>query len=277
MASEASTKYQPNIIIINGGTNDCLQSYDIPNFTSRYNSLLDYLYNEIPNVTIIVSIVIPGTANGIPQNRDSVNAQIRALVADRSNNNQKIVLADVDDPPGFFTTDYLISDGIHPNDEGHQRLAAIYLRAIEEANDEGFLAIPTDTGMSDEPGVGSGNNTCYKTYGSGESHGPATTQAGSGLDDGIYVHNSINQGVLYSTTENPNLTFSFARLGTPFGNHDLVLGAGITNDNRRAYLVWPNSGSGWTEDIRTPFLDDTCIPRGVHWVDVNGKFIVHTV
>jgi hypothetical protein len=198
-------------------------------------------------------------------------------VADRSNNNQKIVLADVDDPPGFFTTDYLISDGIHPNDEGHQRLAAIYLRAIDEANDQGFLAVPTDTGISDEPGVGSGNNTCDKTYGSGASHGPVTMQAGSGLDDGIYAHNSISQGVLYSTTAFANSSFFFARLGEPFGNHDLVLSGGIDNDNRRAYVVWPNSGAGWTEDLHTPFLDDTCIPRGVRWVDVNGKLFVSIV
>lgn len=235
--------------------------------------MLDDLYNQIPNVTIIASIVIPGTANGIPQNRDAVNAQIRSLVADRRNKNQRIVLADVDDPPGFFTTEYLISDGTHPNDEGHRRLAAIYLRSIEEANESGYLRAPTDTGMSDEPGADNGDNTCDKTYGSGESHGPVNTQAGSGLDDGIYAHNSISQGVLYSTTADPNLNITFARISKPFGNHDIVVIAGLTNDNKRAYIVIPNSGKGWSDNVRSPILDDPCIARGVRWVDVNGKLI----
>jgi hypothetical protein len=44
------------------------------------------------------------------------------------------------------------SDGIHPNDEGHQRLAAIVHRAIQEALWNGFLTESKDTGISDEPG-----------------------------------------------------------------------------------------------------------------------------
>jgi hypothetical protein len=281
-AAAASTKYQPNIIVLNAGTNDCVQSDDIPNFGTRYNSLLDYLYDEIPNVTIIVSIVLQGTANGIPQNRDSANAQIRALVADRRNNkNQRIVLADFDDPPGFFTTQYLVADGTHPNDEGHRRLAAIFLRAIEEANDAGFIVAPTDTGMSDESGgTDSGDNTCDKVFGSGASHGPVNTQSGIGLDDGIYAHNSIDQGVRFSVDYFEELTFDFARLGERFGNHDIVSGGAIDDSTKyRSYTMWSNLGGGWSppDDPRTFYLEDTCGVDGVdivYWVDVNGKLII---
>jgi GDSL-like Lipase/Acylhydrolase family len=272
-ASKLSTKYQPNVVLINGGTNDCLQSYDIPNFTNRYNSLLDSLYSAIPNVTIICSTVIPGTANGIPQNRDAVNGQIKALVDNRQNNGQKIVLADVDFPTGFFTTEYLISDGIHPTDEGHQRLASIYLEAFENANDAEFISPPVITGQSDDSGSG-GDTTCDKTYGSGANHGPVKTQEGSGLDDGAYVHDSKALGVVfdsfYSSDEHENYTF--ARLQEPFGYHDLVHIDDIS-DNQRRYQVYYNTGCQFSNDANEFYIGDTCIARGVRFVDVNGKCI----
>lgn len=278
-AAAASIKYQPNIIVLNGGTNDCIKNDDIPNFGSRYNSLLDYLYEEIPNVTIIVSIVLPGTADGIPQHRDAANAQIRELVADRRNNKkQRIVLADIDEPPGYFTTAYLVADGTHPTDEGHRRVAAIFLRAIEEANDAGFIVAPTDTGMSDESGgTGSGDTTCDKVFGSGASHGPVNTQSGVGLDDGIYAHNSIDQGVLFSYDFLVELNFKFARLNKPFGLHDIVTGLGVESSNLRAYTTWYNGGARWFSYPSTEgtfYLEDTCEDDNVHWVDVNGKVII---
>jgi hypothetical protein len=194
-----SIRFQPNIIVINAGTNDCTQNWDVGNAGARYGAMLDKLFNDIPGVTIVVSTVLPGTVSGIVNNRGSVNAQIRQLVSDRRySRGQKVVLADTDSPAGFFTTDHLTGDGIHPNDEGHQRLAAIFHRAIREARRAGFVSEPKDTGMSDEPGVGSGSSTCDKVYGSGNSYGPVNTQAGSGLDDGIYSHIGEPKGVTFS-------------------------------------------------------------------------------
>jgi len=269
-----STKYQPNIIIINGGTNDCLQNYAISDFTTRYNALLDSLYGAIPNVTIVASLVLPGTANGIPQNRGAVNTQIRNLVADRRRNrNQKIVLADVDAPAGFFTTNHLVADGIHPNDDGHRRLAALYMRAVNEANSAGFLSPPADTGMSDEAGAGSGGNTCDKTYGSGASSGPVNTQAGSGLDDGIYIHSSISRGTGPAAISDKDFNIAFARLGKAFGNHDLV--SSINSSAGHLYWAFPNIGGGWDGiDRRTLQLADACTVGGVRWVDVDGKLVL---
>ncbi|RMZ77642.1 hypothetical protein DV738_g4290, partial [Chaetothyriales sp. CBS 135597] len=268
-ASALSTKYKPNIVVINGGTNDCIQSHDIDNFGARYNSLLDSLFDAIPDVTIIASLVLPGTVDGIIRHRDSVNSQIRRLVSDRrSRKKQKIVLADVDSPSEFFTTQHLNSDGIHPNDEGHRRLAAIYLRAIQEANGAGFLSSPADTSFSDEAGVAGGKN-CEKEYGSGEAHGPVTTQEGSGLDDGPYVHSSTIKGSQFSITAEPNFNYTFARILHPFGNHDF-LEIGDASTIGRQYRMLENIGAGWSPYFTFFELKDACIARGVRWVDVNA-------
>lgn len=271
MKSTLSTKYQPNIIVINAGTNDCLQSYDLANFHSRYDSLLDSLYAAVPNVTIIVSTVLPGTADGIPQNRDYVNSQIRTLVNDRQSQGQKIVLVDVDIPAGFFTTQDLVSDGIHPTDEGHLRLAAFYLQGIEEANSLGYITPPAETGLSDAAGD-PGDTTCDKTFASGESHG-AQTQQGSGLDDGIYVHDSISQGVRGYVFADPGANFTFARLQNPFGVHDLLWIKNDLSEGLRIYVYYRNEDAYFTPMNGALFFQDTCIARGVHFVDVNGKWL----
>ncbi|KAI7970714.1 hypothetical protein EIK77_007894 [Talaromyces pinophilus] len=225
----------------------------------------------IPNATIICSTVIPGTANGIPQNRDTVNAQIKALVNDRQNNGEKIVLVDVDFPAGVFTTDYLISDGIHPTDEGHRRLAEIYLDAFETANDSGFISPPSITGQSDGSG-GNGNVACDKMYGSGASHGPVNTQEGSGLDDGAYIHDSKALGVILKTSSISNYheDYTFARLREPFGYHDLVHILDVSR-NQRAYDVYYNTGCQFSSEAKEIYIGDTCIAGGVRFVDVNGK------
>lgn len=250
---------------------------DIKNFGARYDSLLNSLYLAIPNVTIIASTILPGTAEGIPENRESVNAQIQSVVGNRQDHGQKVILADVDVPAGFFNTSYIISDGIHPNDEGHRRLAAIYLEAIEEANNLGLISPPTDTGNSDDAGT-TNDATCGKKYGSGASHGPVNTQQSSGLDDGTYIHSSSSKGVIHSLVLKPNaaVNLKFARTNKAFGNHDLVIVGDISdsgrNEGQRVYSVFSNTGSGWSDSILDYVsFSDTCVARGVRFVDVNGK------
>lgn len=143
--------------------------------------MLDKLFDKIPGVTIVVSTVLAGSTPGIINHRGSVNAQIRQLVTTRRNRGQKVVLADVDIPVGFLTTAHLNPDGIHPNDEGHRRLAAIFYRAIIQARAAGLITAPRNvTGMSDDPGAGGGSSICDKVYGSGASN-PASTQAVAAL------------------------------------------------------------------------------------------------
>ncbi len=236
--------------------------------------MLDKLLSQIPGVTIIVSTVLAGTVSGIVDNRDSVNAQIRQLVNDRRfNQGQKIVLADVDAPAGFITTAYLSGDGIHPNDEGHQRLAAIFYRAIKEAHRSGFITEPKDTGMGDDPNAGGGSNTCDKTYGSGNSIGGIVTQAGSGLDDGVYTHDGLSQGTTWTYIWVAGMNYTFARITQPFGPHDFVHITPIRSaTDYNSYIVLKNTGDGgWNDqDYGTIEIPDKCIARGVRFADVNA-------
>lgn len=74
--------------------NDCKNGIDIPNIGSRFASLLDNLFNDVPGTTLIVSTLIPGTDPDVERYRAEVNRQYRALVSDRRARGQKIVLAE---------------------------------------------------------------------------------------------------------------------------------------------------------------------------------------
>lgn len=52
----------PNLVLLNVGTNDCLQNIDTSNAGQRLEALIDDIYASIPGVTIIVSTALPNVA-----------------------------------------------------------------------------------------------------------------------------------------------------------------------------------------------------------------------
>ncbi|KAK4220604.1 SGNH hydrolase-type esterase domain-containing protein [Podospora fimiseda] len=277
--ADNSIPYQPNIVVINAGTNDANQDYKIAEFKDRYKAMLDKLQEGIPGVTIIVSTLIQGTLDGIRKNRDNINNQIRELVRERRHLGQKIILADVDHPSNWIPTS-MIPDGTHPNDEGHRRLAAIFHRAIKEAHRIGFITRPRDTGESDEPGSNHGGRTCDKVFGSGSKVGSAVTQGGSGLDDGIWGYRAGRLGggwTLGGQGEEADITF--ARLAEPFGRHDLVVVAPLDPSQPPAdqgpgwFHARKAVNGGWSSDASTFTrfsVQDKCVFRGIRFADING-------
>jgi len=67
----------------------------------------------------------------------SVNAQIRALVEKKSSEQRKILLVDMYSPDGPDAQ--CLVDGIHPHDQGYEKMAILWLRGMQEASDWGFI------------------------------------------------------------------------------------------------------------------------------------------
>ncbi|KAH6856359.1 hypothetical protein B0I37DRAFT_402917 [Chaetomium sp. MPI-CAGE-AT-0009] len=267
-AAKTSFKYQPNIVLINGGTNDCDQNYDLDNIGARMDALLDDMFSQIPGTTIILSTVIPSNKDSIESRRSKANNQYRSLVDTRRRAlNQKIILADMD----TLTAADLTPDGIHPTDAGHRKMAAIFLGAINEANNAGLITPPNSTpAVPDDGAVG---NTCDKVY--GVSRGPVRTQAGSGLDDGIYMHSSAARGVRMSVTRPGETSFWFAHVSSDVtGERSDLIEYGQVDPDRggRWYMQYEALGPArWNIDSPRRFwVPDGCIARGVRWADVNG-------
>lgn len=89
-----SIDFFPNLVLINAGVNDCTFNDDISNIGNRMNSLLDSVYNNIANTTVILSTLLPSLDSSVASCHDSVNSQYRNIITTRSAQGQKIVLAE---------------------------------------------------------------------------------------------------------------------------------------------------------------------------------------
>ncbi|KAJ5496833.1 hypothetical protein N7463_008820 [Penicillium fimorum] len=275
-AAANSVGYKPNVVIINAGTNDCRQEVDIPNVGARMMSLIKYLVGseDMNDTLIVLSTLIPSTQKLIAAHRGEVNRQYRDLVKSMKGDGVNIVLADMDPPapdaangwiswPGDFTSENGDVDDTHPNDHGYAKMAYVWYRAIDDAYGDGLISEPVDTDSS------WGNGPCEKASGNGIYAG-GLTQKGSGEDDGIYYHSSESMGVIYSLYGQKDFSekIFFAHLYDQERDDILVW---HESENTVQYQVYKNNGGSKLFD--NPILisvKDNCIPRGVHFIDING-------
>ena len=216
--SKNSYGYKPNVVVINGGTNDAKQNIDIPNAGQRMVSLSAHfrLQNGVllilpaPNdqssqlilsqeslirdlwaqadmgeTLIVLTTVLPTTDQTGAANRLPVNEQYRNLINTLRGSGRPIVLAEMQD----LITLSDLAEGTHPNDGGYRKMAWAIWVAIERANRDGL--IKNSTPVESAPPT----NTCEKTFGGGTWSG-GLTQRGSGIGDGIYYHNSQQMDVI---------------------------------------------------------------------------------
>lgn len=97
------------------------------------NILIEKLFSSIEGTTIILSTLLPNGKQ--PEKVESINEQLRNLVAYRRARNNRIVLADMSH---FIKVDELV-DKIHPDDAGYEKMASVWWAAFQEAQKEGML------------------------------------------------------------------------------------------------------------------------------------------
>jgi lysophospholipase L1-like esterase len=73
--------YQPNLVLINLGTNDAIQNYEISTAGQRMIQLLDQLWVYTPGTTVILSTLLPNTDTGTNANVQKINEQYNTTVA----------------------------------------------------------------------------------------------------------------------------------------------------------------------------------------------------
>ena len=273
--------YRPNVVMINAGTNDADETIDIANAGSRFNTILDTIWKSAnypnPDACVIVSALLPvlqsRQANGYA-NSPSMNSQYQALVTQLAGQGKCIYFADtrvIDPSTGqtWINPSYDINqdDGIHPTDTGYQKMASIMYDAIMQAYTDGKITPPqniTDTINADG---------CPKVWADSTKVG-ALTQHGSGYQDGIYLHNSVAEGVVLTLTSDWNRDQWFtAKLFS--SERDDILGWYNISDSEVGFGVWKNTGAVGTAEftrIADMMPDLYCIPEGITFTDMNSKF-----
>jgi lysophospholipase L1-like esterase len=127
----------PNVFMINAGSNDCIQDFGVELFGKRIDNMLEYFWQTNPHSTIILSTLLENADKEANSRVVGVNNQIRGVVKLKEAEQKKIVLADMQSSAGPQLSNLI--DGTHPNNEGYEKMAAIWFNAIQEAVVKGFL------------------------------------------------------------------------------------------------------------------------------------------
>ncbi|KAL5399903.1 hypothetical protein PMIN02_000238 [Paraphaeosphaeria minitans] len=107
--------------------------------------LIEYLFNEIPDVTIILSTLILNANAGADERiRKIVNPQYESLVKSLQERQARIMLAGLH---SVINAEEMV-DGTHPNDKGYEKLAKAWAKAIAEAGRKGILVKPQDPDLT---------------------------------------------------------------------------------------------------------------------------------
>jgi len=134
--------YQPDVVLLHVGSNDLYQDQDVESTLSDIHHLLDRVFINKPNATVVVSNVIPWSEESPDPifyapfenpNRDmladtsQLAADITLLVSARATAGDSVEMANVWQD---FDSDSMTIDGVHPNPVGEAHIANKMLNAL---------------------------------------------------------------------------------------------------------------------------------------------------
>jgi lysophospholipase L1-like esterase len=148
LADATVDHYRPNVITLEIGTNDLNQNYQIATAPARLSSLIDQLTADAPDATILVGSVIVSTSSVEEPNRGAFNQQIPGIVQAKQAAGKHVRYVDMS---ALTTSD--LSDSLHPNDGGYQKMADAFNSGVQAADAAGWLKAPVAAGGAVQSGV----------------------------------------------------------------------------------------------------------------------------
>ena len=126
--------YKPNVVVINCGTNDAQRTIDPGGAGERMRNVLQDIWGgaNMEKTCIMLSTVLPTTNVAGSTNRITINRLYRTLVEQYWKAGKCIYLAEMD-PEGsgngwISLNSDMDPDGIHPNDQGHRKMAGVFYK-----------------------------------------------------------------------------------------------------------------------------------------------------
>ncbi len=134
LVSTVMPAHQPHIVTLMIGTNDAIDSYDLPNAPKRLGQLIDSIYAALPQVFIVVAQIIPSQEDALNARIVTFNAAIPQVVQERATAGRAIRLVDMHAVIAA-SSDYktsLLKDTWHPNAQGQKLLGARWYEALTD-------------------------------------------------------------------------------------------------------------------------------------------------
>lgn len=128
---------RPTIVMINAGSNDCIQGFKMDCIGKRMESLLQATWDASPESTILLSTLLANSDKSVEARVLEANAQYRELVEQKAREDKRIALVDMHAATGPSLDDLV--DGVHPNDLGYQKMALLWCQRIQYCASRGFI------------------------------------------------------------------------------------------------------------------------------------------
>ncbi len=144
------TAARPDVVLLNVGTNDTLQNYDLPNAPARMNDLLNRIVAARPTAAVVFSTLVPsGNATNDSRTR-TFNAALPAVAAAQAAAGHNVRLVDLN---STLTAADISADTIHPTDGGYVKLANLWHTALRPVLGAGrsWPLFRTDLGAAAQP------------------------------------------------------------------------------------------------------------------------------
>ncbi|MFF1278827.1 GDSL-type esterase/lipase family protein [Streptomyces marokkonensis] len=133
--------YLPNVVTVLAGGNDAIQNYQMDGAINRLEALIDQVTTDVPGATVLVAGLQPFHDPVRNARGEKFTAQIPALVDRFVQRGLSVVYTDISD---LGPADIHTSDGIHPTDEGYDKIGAAFVKAANKANDQGWILEPLE-------------------------------------------------------------------------------------------------------------------------------------
>ncbi|KAF4999623.1 hypothetical protein FGRMN_2371 [Fusarium graminum] len=284
-----SIKARPNVVLIHAGTNNMDKNVDLDIALDIYRNIIDGIFKEVPDVTILAAPVIWANKPAMQANTDNFNPQLEALIKLRQSQGKSILSVLID----------------------------INFNAILEADDRGFLQPPARVTDDDAPGTGirtgSGSDsgsgdlgkieggiwdkkgTVFPGFTTWESVGAVASAAENGSRDKLILADLNGDGIAdYVLADNDGTVRAWINGGKPSSwtslgkinpdwssiTGDMIRMADVDNDGKAdlivlysdgAAKVWKNTNNGKAFKALDAKWATGLAPRAnVYFEDVDG-------
>ncbi|GAA2854013.1 hypothetical protein Acy02nite_49750 [Actinoplanes cyaneus] len=131
----------PDVVLLHAGIND-LTTNTAETVVSRLDDLVNRIILDRPDVTIVLSGLLPGTT-GLGDKVPAVNAGVREIAANEAAQGNKVRYADMP------VTSAQMTDDLHPDNAGYVVMADSYFAGLQQAVADGWVLNTHDSFSGD--------------------------------------------------------------------------------------------------------------------------------
>ena len=156
---------KPSLVLLNVGTNDTIQNYQLATAPDRLSALIDKILTDDPGVTVMASTVMPTPDTARNDLVKALNAKLPAIVAAKAAAGKKVHLVDI---YSALTLADIGPDKIHPTDAGYAKIADRWYADLKPV-----LGIGTGTAPVSGVLKGKESGRCVDVPNAGQADGTA--------------------------------------------------------------------------------------------------------